>query len=60
MEADVAYFSRRASEERGLALLADNRQARQAHLELSARYQDFATAIAARNRFLGLDLFAAV
>jgi hypothetical protein len=59
MEADVAYFSRRAFEERVRALQAPDPRARRAHLELAARYQDFSAAIAARERFLGLDLYAA-
>lgn len=60
MEGDVAYFSRRAAEEREAALQAADPRVRQSHLELAVRYQDFATAVQARDRFLGLDLFAAV
>lgn len=45
MEQDVAYFSRRASEERAAASLAEHPNAKQAHLELAERYQEMAAAI---------------
>ena len=49
MEHDVAYFSRRASEERAAATQAQHPNARQAHLELANRYQEMATAIAGKS-----------
>lgn len=48
MESDVTYFRRRALQERLAALKADNANARRAHSELAARYDDLARAIAGR------------
>lgn len=45
MEADVAYFERRASEERLAAAAAKSLAARKAHEELAGRYDDLAHAI---------------
>ena len=45
METDVAYFSRRASEERAAATQAAHPAARQAHLEMARRYEEMASAI---------------
>jgi len=44
MEADRVYFSRRADEERIKALQAGDVRARQAHMELAARYDQLANA----------------
>ena len=46
MEADFAYFSRRAREERVAAMKAPHPTARQAHIELAERYDELAAAIA--------------
>jgi hypothetical protein len=46
MEPDAAYFARRAEEERRAAIIASNRSARLAHLEMAARYDDLAQAFA--------------
>jgi hypothetical protein len=45
MEGDAVYFHRRASEEHDRAMAAAHPAARQAHLELSARYEELASAI---------------
>jgi hypothetical protein len=45
MESDATYFRRRALEERLAAVKADNPNARQAHRELAARYDDLARGI---------------
>lgn len=45
MEGDASYFSRRASEERAAAMRAAHTAARQAHLDMARRYEEFATAI---------------
>lgn len=45
MEQDVAYFSRRAAEERTAASNAEHPNAKQAHLDLAERYQEMAAAI---------------
>lgn len=47
MESDLAYFRRRASEERTAALEARHAQAREAHAQLAERYEDLVRAIAA-------------
>lgn len=56
MEGDAIYFGRRASQEREAALKAAHPKARQAHLDLAARYEDLAHSIIAREKHLGLDL----
>ena len=56
MEGDAAYFDRRASQEREAAMKAAHPKARQAHLDLAARYDDLAHSITAREKYLGLDL----
>lgn len=56
MESDTVYFARRASEERAAAMKASHVTARQAHLEMAQRYEELATAITARERYLGLNL----
>lgn len=58
MEADSAYFSRRASEERAAAEAASHPAARTSHLELAGRYEDLASAITQREQALGLLLVA--
>ena len=57
MEDDATYFSRRASEERTVAMKAAHPSARRAHLELAQRYDDLARSITARHQYLGLHLF---
>lgn len=42
MEGDLAYFRRRASEERAAASRADNLQVKNAHKELARRYEELA------------------
>jgi hypothetical protein len=59
MESDKAYFTRRGLEERALAAEATHDFAEKAHLELAARYEDLALAIARREYALGIDLFDA-
>jgi len=54
MEGDKPYFMRRASEERLAAGRAESTAARNAHLDLAARYMDLAQAIGERDRMLGL------
>jgi hypothetical protein len=54
MEGDAAYFSRRAEEERNAASKAIHLKAREAHSELANRYEDLASAIAARQRTWGI------
>lgn len=54
MESDFSYFRRRATEEKAAALKAFHWQARQSHLEMAERYDDLASAIAARHPHLGL------
>jgi hypothetical protein len=44
MERDSIYFSRRASEERDAASNAVHSMAREAHLKMAERYDDFAAA----------------
>jgi hypothetical protein len=48
MEGDFNYFSRRAQEEREAAMRARHAAARQAHVALAERYDELASAIAAR------------
>lgn len=50
MEADVAYFRRRASEEKTAALQARHPSARQSHLELAERYEDLVRGISAHQQ----------
>jgi hypothetical protein len=45
MESDATYFRGRALEERLAAVKADNPNARRAHRELAARYDDLARGI---------------
>lgn len=56
MESDLAYFARRASEERAAAKDAQSCEAQKAHVDLAERYEDLVSAIASRNRYLALDL----
>jgi hypothetical protein len=49
MEGDAAYFSRRAIEQSEAAANAEHPKAREAHLELAARYAELAEAIAAND-----------
>jgi hypothetical protein len=59
MEGDAVYFSRRANEERSAAMKAAHPNARQSHLELAARYDELASAIAAHHRIVADDLVGA-
>ena len=54
MESDVAYFRRRASDERTAALAARRKDAREAHTALAERYEDLVRAICERERLLQL------
>lgn len=45
MEADRAYFERRASEEKAAAAAAADSRARQAHAEMACRYDDLVAGI---------------
>jgi hypothetical protein len=45
MESDAVFFTRRAREEVLAASKADHPRARQAHLQMAARYADLARAI---------------
>ena len=54
MEGDAVYFQRRAREEREAAMNADHPAAREAHLELAARYAELASAIASSELHLGV------
>jgi hypothetical protein len=56
MEADHAYFERRALEERKAAQVAATKWQRESHLTLADRYEDLAAAIVAHRRLLGRDL----
>jgi hypothetical protein len=56
MESDVAYFVRRAGEEREAAMKAAHLNARQAHLEMARRYDDLAQSITAREKHLSANL----
>jgi hypothetical protein len=58
MESDLAYFRRRASEERTAALEARHADAREAHAQLAARYEDLVRAIAAREQGPELSVLA--
>ena len=59
MEGDVLYFSRRAKEARAAAMKAASSAARDAHLDMAARYEELAESIAAREQYLGLDAVGA-
>jgi hypothetical protein len=52
MEADFTYFRRRAQEEREAAMKAPHPGARQAHVEMAERYDEFAAAIVAHHETL--------
>jgi hypothetical protein len=56
MESDLAYFRRRASEERTAALNARTTNARRAHVDLAERYEDLVRAIAAREEEFDVSL----
>lgn len=55
MEADYAYFSRRALEEREAAMKSPHPAARRSHLELAGRYLDLASAIESHSRSFPVD-----
>ena len=50
MESDVAYFSRRAREEREAATIAANDTARAIHLQMAERYDEMSSARQADSR----------
>lgn len=52
MENDRAYFKRRATEARAVALAASDERARAAHLGMAERYEDVSAAIGAN--YLGM------
>ena len=52
MESDRYYFLRRSEEERAAGVTAPTLEARQAHIELSWRYHNLATAIEEQERKL--------
>lgn len=58
MENDIAYFERRAREERTAALQAKSPHARLRHQEMAERYEDLVRGIAAHDGSLGLHLVA--
>jgi hypothetical protein len=60
MEGDFTYFNRRAQEEREAAMKAPHPTARQAHLDMADRYDEFASAIASREQSLGLETLSSV
>ena len=51
---DAAYFKRRALQQSEAAATAEHPNAREAHLELSNRYEELAEAIAAQQRKYGV------
>ena len=53
-ESDEQYFSRRFEEESAAAAIATSQEARIAHLELAARYAQFAAAIHEVEERLGI------
>jgi hypothetical protein len=55
MEGDVEYLRRRSQQEREAAMEAAHPRAREAHLELARRFDEFSEAALARDRHLGLD-----
>lgn len=59
MEGDVEYLRRRAQQEREVALKAAHPKAREVHIELAERFEEFAQAAIDRDYRLGLDLFNA-
>lgn len=59
MEGDVEYLLRRAQQERDGALTAAHPKAREIHIELAQRFEEFARAAVERDYRLGLDLFDA-
>lgn len=54
MESDVAYFRRRASDERTAALAARHKDAREAHTAMAERYEDLVRAICEREHSVQL------
>lgn len=56
MEADTAYFRRRAVEERAAAMKAAHPNARQAHLDLASGYDDLVRGIEDCERLPGLHV----
>jgi hypothetical protein len=59
MESDIAYFRRRASEERTAALQARDPIVRDTHRALAERYEDLVHGITAHEQHIGFELMAA-
>ena len=59
MEGDVEYLRRRAQQEKEAAMKARHPKAREAHLEMARRFEEFASAATVRDKHLGLDLLSA-
>jgi len=59
MEGDSVYFRRRAEAERDAASKAANETARNIHLEMAERYDEMASAIAAREGYAASTTVAA-
>jgi hypothetical protein len=55
MVPDETYFLQRAKAEADAASMSSNAEARKAHLELSARYEELASSIIAHSAALGLS-----
>ena len=56
MESDLAYFRRRASDERTAALEARQSEARRLHVEMAERYEDLVRGIVASHQQLGIGM----
>lgn len=56
MEGDVEYLRRRAQQEQEAAMNAAHPLARDAHLQMARRFEEFAVAAAVRDKHLGIDL----
>jgi hypothetical protein len=56
LEGDIAYFRRRASEERTAALQALHPSVRKAHTTMAERYEDLVRGMASYERALGFRL----
>lgn len=54
VSSDLHYFTRRAADERSAASQARHPEAEQRHLEMAARYDELAGAIAATEQRLGI------
>ena len=59
MQSDLAYYRRRADEETAAADLAEHQAARDAHMELAARYEMRVAALEAERRRADVHLVSA-